>query len=180
MKSTSTMTTRTRIETIILYVVFAFYILFLLKLMIFSRVSSPDARSINLIPFASIKAYLLGGSATLTRFAFSNVAGNIIAFMPLGAYLPLFRSNKSTLRNLLVILIASLVIELIQGTFGIGTADIDDIILNCLGGLIGIWGYKLLVRIFRSEKRAHTAMTIVSAMGLPILLYYLFIIKLRL
>ena len=60
-----------------------------------------------------------------------------------------------------------------------GASDIDDIILNCSGGFIGILGYKLLLFILRHEKRVNTAITILSAMGLPILLYYLFMVKMR-
>ncbi|WP_367649646.1 VanZ family protein [Paenibacillus sp. NEAU-GSW1] len=39
--------------------------------------------------------------------------------------------------------------EIIQGLLGIGAADIDDIILNVLGGWIGILVYKSLLFILR-------------------------------
>jgi glycopeptide antibiotics resistance protein len=71
-------------------------------------------------------------------------------------------------------------VEVIQGLLGIGTADIDDIILNCLGGLIGILVYKFLLLILRDEKKVSTAITILSAIGLPVLLYLLFMVRLRL
>ncbi|MNI31119.1 VanZ like family protein [compost metagenome] len=74
----------------------------------------------------------------------------------------------------------SLFIEIIQGLLGIGASDIDDIILNCLGGLVGILGYKFLLFILRDEKKVRTAITILSAIGLPVLLYYLFVVRLRL
>ncbi len=188
MNNMSKPSVRARVETIILYVVFAFYILFLLKLLIFSRLSLSDlqsgfqgaTRAINLIPFGSIRNYVLSDSANIQRFAFGNVVGNILAFVPLGAYLPLFRRDKRIARNLLPIFIASLLIEIIQGLFGIGTADIDDVILNCLGGLLGIWGYRIFLLILRDQQKVRTAMAILSAMGLPVLLYYLFMIKLRL
>jgi glycopeptide antibiotics resistance protein len=74
----------------------------------------------------------------------------------------------------------SLFVEIIQGYLGIGAADIDDIILNCLGGLIGILGYKFLLFILRDEKKVRVAITILSAIGLPILLYLSFMVRLRL
>lgn len=182
------MNKRERIESVFLYGVFICYILFLIKLLFLSRVS-PLAmfnsqrtveRSINLIPFYSIKEYIFSNSTTIKKFAFSNVVGNIAIFIPLGTYLSLFKNNKKVITNLLFIFIVSLSIEIIQGLLGIGASDIDDIILNCLGGLIGILGYKFLLLILRNEKKVHVAITILSAIGLPVLLYLLFVARLRL
>ena len=182
------MSQRERIETAILSVVFIFYILFLLKLLLFSRVLFSDLfsiqraqdRSINLIPFNSIKGYIFSGSGTMQNFSFANVIGNIVVFIPLGTYLALFKKNRNVLINLLVIFIMSFFVEIVQGILAIGSADIDDIILNCLGGLIGILGYRFLLLIFRDHKKVHTAITALSVAGLPVLFYYLFMIKLRL
>jgi len=60
------------------------------------------------------------------------------------------------------IFIVSLFAEIIQGLFGIGASDIDDVILNSFGGLLGILGYKLFLIILRDEKKAHTIITILS------------------
>jgi glycopeptide antibiotics resistance protein len=137
-------------------------------------------RSINLIPFYSIKEYIFGSDAEVKRFTFSNVVGNIAIFIPLGTYLVLFKNDKRVITNLLFIFIVSLFVEIIQGLLGIGASDIDDIILNCLGGLIGILGYKFLLFILRDEKKVHTAITILSAIvGLPVIFYLLFMVRMR-
>ncbi|WP_248925897.1 VanZ family protein [Paenibacillus hamazuiensis] len=188
MKNGSIINKLKRIETVFLYGVFICYILFLFKLLFLSRVSLFDLlnsqrtlnRSINLIPFYSIKEYIFTSSATIKNFAFANVAGNIMIFIPLGTYLSLFKTDKRVIINLLFIFIVSLFIEIIQGLLGIGASDIDDIILNCFGGLVGIVGYKFLLFILRDEKKVRTAITILSAIGLPVLLYYLFVVRLRL
>ncbi len=188
MKNGGIMNKRERIETVFLYGVFICYILFLIKLLFLSRVSLLELfnsqrtldKSINLIPFYSIKEYLFSNSATIKKFAFGNVVGNIVIFIPLGTYLSLFKNNKRVITNLLFIFIASLFIEIIQGLLGIGASDIDDIILNCLGGLVGILGYKFLLFILRDEKKVRVAITILSAIGLPVLLYLLFVVRLRL
>lgn len=182
------MNKRERFETVFLYGVFICYILFLIKLLFLSRVSLLNLfnsqrtldRSINLIPFYSIKEYIFTNSATIKKFAFSNMVGNIVIFIPLGTYLSLFKNNKRVITNLLFIFIVSLFIEIIQGLLGIGASDIDDIILNCLGGLVGILGYKFLLFILRDEKKVRVAITILSAIGLPVLLYLLFVVRLRL
>jgi glycopeptide antibiotics resistance protein len=179
MKNGGIMNKRERIKTVFLYGVFSCYILLLIKILLISRISHLEHRSINLIPFYSIKEYIFSNSATIKNFAFGNVVGNIVIFIPLGAYLSLFKKDKRVIRSLLLIFIVSLFVEIIQGLLGIGASDIDDIILNCLGGLIGILGYKFLLFILRDEKKAHTAITILSAMGLPCILYYLFMVKMR-
>ncbi|MBL4937867.1 VanZ family protein [Clostridium sp. YIM B02515] len=173
------MNKRERIKTVFLYGVFICYILLLIKILFLSRVSLLENRSINLIPFYSIKEYIFSNSATIKKFAFGNVVGNIVIFIPLGTYLSLFKNDKRVLTNLLLIFIVSLFVEIIQGILGIGASDIDDIILNCLGGLIGIIGYKFLLFILRDEKKVHTAITILSAIGLPCILYYLFMVRMR-
>lgn len=188
MKNGGIMSKRERIETVFLYGVFICYILFLFKLLFLSRVSLLDLfnsqraldRSINIIPFYSIKEYISSNIATIKKFAFSNLVGNIVIFIPLGTYLSLFKNNKRIITNLLFIFIVSLFVEIIQGLLGIGTSDIDDIILNSLGGLVGILVYKFLVFILRDEKKVRVSITILSAIGLPVLLYLLFMVRLRL
>jgi glycopeptide antibiotics resistance protein len=188
MKNGGIMNKRERIETVFLYGVFICYILFLIKLLFLSRVSLLDLfnsqrtldRSINLIPFYSIKEYIFSSSATIKKFSYGNVVGNIVIFIPLGTYLSLFKNNKRVITNLLFIFIVSLFVEIIQGLLGIGASDIDDIILNCLGGLVGILGYKFLLFVLRDEKKVRVAITILSAIGLPVLLFLLFMVKLRL
>ncbi|MEJ9212512.1 VanZ family protein [Bacillus smithii] len=179
MKNGGIMNKQERVKTVFLYGVFICYILLLIKILFLSRISHLEHRSINLIPFYSIMEYISGRSANIKAFAFSNVVGNIVIFIPLGTYLSLFKNDKRVITNLLFIFIVSLFVEIIQGLLGIGASDIDDIILNCLGGLIGISGYKFLLFIFRDEKKVHTAITILSAIGLPLILYYLFMMRMR-
>lgn len=179
---------REQIKTVFLYGVFICYILLLIKILFLSRVSLLELfnsqrtifRSINLIPFHSIMEYISGSTENLKRFAFGNVVGNIAIFAPLGIYLSLFKNDKRVITNLLFIFIVSLFVEIIQGLLGIGASDIDDVILNCLGGWIGILGYKFLSFILRDEKKVHTAITILSIIiGFPVTLYFLFVVKMR-
>jgi glycopeptide antibiotics resistance protein len=179
MKNGGIMNKQERIKTVFLYGIFICYILLLIKILLLSRTSHSELRSINLIPFYSIKEYIFSNSATIKKFAFGNVVGNIAIFIPLGTYLPLFKNDKRVRTNLLFIFVVSLFVEIIQGLLGIGASDIDDIILNCLGGLIGILGYKFLLFILRDEKKVHTAITILSAIGLSCILYYLFMMRMR-
>lgn len=187
MKKWANMNNRERLQTAVIYGVFIFYILLLLRILFFSRVSILELfdsqriinSSINLIPFNSIIEFVFGGSEAAQRFSFANVVGNIAIFIPLGVYFQLFKKDTRVIINLLYIFIVSLAVEIIQGLLGIGTADIDDIILNSLGGCIGILGYKFLFLIFRDEKKVSAAIAILSVLGLPAIIYYLFIIRMR-
>ncbi|MCD1257638.1 VanZ family protein [Paenibacillus athensensis] len=179
---------RARIETVLLYGIFICYLIFLMKLLFLSRISYAElfhsertwTRSVNLIPLSSILEYVRGDSETLQQFAFSNVAGNMMIFFPLGMYIPLFRRDKRMRANLLILLLTSVAVEFIQGLLALGTADIDDILLNTLGGWLGLLGYMLLKRLCRSEKRVRTVITLLSVAGLPCILYILFMVRLRL
>ena len=92
------MNKREKIKTVFLCGVFICYILLLIKILFLSRISilelfnSPRTlfRSINIIPFYSITEYITASSINIKQFAFSNVVGNIVIFIPLGVYLPLF------------------------------------------------------------------------------------------
>lgn len=182
------MNKRERIETVFLYGIFICYILLLIKILFLSRVSLLElfngqrtiVRSINLLPFHSIMEYISGSSENLKRFAFGNVVGNVAIFVPFGIYLPLLKKDKRIITNLLFIFLVSLLVEIIQGLLGIGTSDIDDVILNCLGGWIGILGYKFLLFLLRNEKKVRTVISILSTIiGLPVILFFLFVIKMR-
>ena len=183
------MNKRERIKMVFLVGIFICYILLLMKILFFSRISlfelfhsqGASFRSFNFIPFYSIWQYLSGSTANLRTFAFGNVVGNIVIFIPLGIYLPTFKKDKRVKTNLLFIFIVSLFVEIMQGIFGIGASDIDDILLNCLGGWVGLLGYQFLIFLLRDDKKVITAITMLSAvLGLPVVFYLLFMVRLRL
>ena len=92
--------------------------------------------SINLIPFSSEGAmtYIL----------------NIIMFMPLGFLLPLIWKNfRNAKKVVLMGFLMSLAIEICQ-LFNIRTTDIDDLMMNTLGAVIGYFIWKLTKRLFKN------------------------------
>lgn len=172
------MTVLEKIGTVVIWVAFVLYLVFLLKLLLFSRAPGSE-RSLNLIPFATISDYLFSGSAAVKRFAIGNVIGNVVAFVPLGAFLPLLRHRTGIGTNLLVVVCASVAVEIVQGVFGLGASDIDDVILNTLGGLVGVLFFTLLRVFIRRWIRVITAMAVLSLLAVPILCYLLFAVRLR-
>ena len=89
---------------------------------------------ISFIPFRDIIEMLKGG---LTLHTIINILGNIIMFMPMGFLLPLLFSNLDSLKKTVVIGFGtSLLIEFTQ-LFLIRATDIDDLILNTFGTMLG-------------------------------------------
>jgi len=173
------MTTRAKLETVVICAAFALYAVFALKLLLFSRPPGSE-RSFNLIPFASISHYLFSGTSGVRSFAFGNIAGNVLLFIPLGSCLSVL--TKSTMsRTMLIVASTSVAVEILQCVFAMGASDIDDVILNCLGGFIGIQFFLLLIVIVRDRDRdrARTIVAVLSVVALPVLSYLVFVLRLR-
>jgi glycopeptide antibiotics resistance protein len=83
--------------------------------------------------------------------------GNIIWFVPFGILLPLITKIKiSFLRMGLYGLMLSLIIEVSQFIFGTGISEIDDLILNTLGAIVGYTVYKI-INHFNLSRKAHSS-----------------------
>lgn len=101
--------------------------------------------NINYVPFHTISAYLrlLTGwqgviRPWLVRNAVINLAGNIIAFVPLGLFLPgLWPRLRCFWRFCLWVAAAVAAVELLQLFTLRGSCDVDDLILNAAGAALG-------------------------------------------
>ncbi|MGN0585749.1 MAG: VanZ family protein, partial [Oscillospiraceae bacterium] len=164
----------------VMKVIFAVYILTLLRFTLFKYVPLtrlPDAffmteREFNLIPFKGIYEMIKGFSA---HSLVNNILGNILLFLPFGILFPMttvFEGETPVYGCL-----TSILIEVIQYAFAMGAADIDDIILNTIGAFIG---YRLIycliiVNIFKKRETMLTVMAVLLGAGLIaglFLLYY--------
>lgn len=112
---------------------------------------SKKITQINFTPLVNtIIPYLQGGPAI--RIALENLLGNIFAFSPLGFFLPMLFKKCGRFKNIfLVSLGASLFIEIVQLIFYLGTCDIDDLILNVLGSLLGYGVYRLFYNLYNKR-----------------------------
>ena len=61
-----------------------------------------------------------------------------------------------------IIFISSRIVEIIQVIFKVGIFDIDDILLNTIGGIIGILVYKCLFKIFNSHVKVKNTLAVIS------------------
>ncbi len=105
----------------------------------------------NLIPFTEILRYPIG-----THGFMMNVVGNILIFLPFGYFVSGYVKASKVSHILVISFITSFVVEIVQYYIG-RSFDIDDILLNVVGSIIGFLLYialnaieKHLPRIFRS------------------------------
>ncbi len=99
---------------------------------------------INLIPFVNIFNY------SSIRDIIRNVIGNVAMFIPSGIVLPIvYRKVNSFWKVVAAGAFLSLCIEILQLPFPSRTSDIDDLILNTLGVVVGYGIYSAFKRIIR-------------------------------
>lgn len=114
-----------------------------------------DTYHYNLKPFAEIQRYL----NNIPRIGYFNVilnlAGNVVCFMPLGFVLPIITYRGwGIIKVTLMSFLASLFVEVLQLTSKLGSCDVDDMILNTLGGILGYLLFVICRGIYRlSVKR---------------------------
>lgn len=112
--------------------------------------------AINLIPFLP---FVEQAKSMGLKIALYQIFGNILAFIPFSiltaVVYPRYRRLSS---NLFLAFLVSLAIELIQLSINMLTqvanraVDVNDILLNTLGGLIGFFAYLLIDKTFKLTK----------------------------
>jgi len=118
---------------------FAAYLVFLLWVVLFKLSYDPidvirafQTRSLNLIPFIhSLRGEMIS---------------NILAFIPFGVMLGVTFKELTFKSKIALIFAFSLAVEIIQYALAIGVTDITDVIMNTLGGLVGIALYDLVMK----------------------------------
>lgn len=105
------------------------YIFLLFQLL--TKVELNTNSGYNLVPFTEIFRYKFGSSLFIY-----NVGGNILAFVIFGLIVSSYIKPKTCLAPFLTSLVVSTTVEFVQLNIG-RSFDVDDIILNVLGGIIG-------------------------------------------
>ena len=158
----------------ILMLFFMIYVLCLFQIVTFEYplVSSID-NHFNLVPLREISRYSFG-----SRLFFKNVVGNLLMFMPYGFFASYFTKMDNKYYAFSLIAFASITIETTQLAIG-RVFDIDDIILNIVGGLIGYGIYRLLSKIGDSLPRIFLNqwfLNILSLLLIIILVVYVWVV----
>ena len=126
----------------IAYLLLLVYVLFYSAL--FGRVEHSEYRY-NLTMLQEIgRYYYIGIRSGAWKLFIMNVIGNIAVFVPFGVCLPaLFPRCRNMLVTTMLTLEFSFCVEIIQLLTKVGSFDVDDLLLNTLGGLVGFIFYAI-------------------------------------
>jgi glycopeptide antibiotics resistance protein len=140
--------------TIVLFVIYALLLVGVILFKFpFQYDLTENGRELNLIPF--------GGSYTDLRGpGIGEGVENVLIFVPFGIYLSMLKREWTVWRRVATIAATSVGFEAVQFAFGIGRADITDVICNTFGGVLGIGLYAITANVMRT--RANRVLNIVG------------------
>lgn len=148
---------RPRLRKEVRWLAFTAYLLMLLMLTVFRNHYFPwqwqlhldrPLSDINFVPLVNTLKLRFGSAVDL----WYQSLGNVVWFLPFGFGLPAQSSRRLGLFGVIWRSVAfSVVIEGLQFVLMTGVADIDDVIFNTLGGIVGYLLYRFL---FGRSKRA--------------------------
>ncbi len=159
----------------IFYLFFLMYILCLFQIVTFEDTSTLVSGN-NFEPFKEILRYQLG-----SRLFFKNVIGNVVLFIPYGIFASMYTKIEKPHHALGLIFFASATVEITQLLIG-RVFDIDDIILNVIGGMIGFLIYITIKKIGDSLPkvfRSNIFLNILSVLLVIILTGYIWMVVIR-
>ena len=142
------------------WVLFVLYLASLVYFMFFAESfgRDPAARdyAYNLELFKEIKRFYHYREQLGIHAFLLNVVGNVAAFIPCGFFLPIVsRRSRRWYNAILICFGLSFCIEVTQLVCKVGSFDVDDLLLNTAGGIIGFISYRIVQRIrIRRKRRA--------------------------
>ncbi|MED3804581.1 VanZ family protein [Lysinibacillus xylanilyticus] len=158
-----------QIKKLLLGALFIGYIVFVCELTIIGRGTSHYLQ-MNLHPFSGyIDAWKKYSLRDLQNCIF-----NILMFVPLGIFLPLLIAKTKAFKWLLLVVVsATLSIETYQTLSGAGIFELDDLINNSLGGIIGYQLYRLGASVAHHKKIK--IKSLVGNLAIPLLIGLIFL-----
>ena len=123
----------TKKEKFVLYkeLTYLLFLVYLLSLFYIVTFQDDNYGTSNLIPFKEIFRYDI-----TSKLFIKNILGNILLFMPFGLFVTAYLDTEKAFPAFILTFISSLSVEIVQKVIG-RVFDVDDIILNVLGGTIG-------------------------------------------
>ncbi|MEP7166428.1 MAG: VanZ family protein [Candidatus Woesebacteria bacterium] len=97
----------------------------------------------NFIPFRTIGPYLFGDKGLI--IAGINLVGNIALLIPVGFFAPFVFPTLTWKKSLILAIASGLAIEGLQTLLHVGIFDIDDVMLNALGVMLGYFAATILI-----------------------------------
>ena len=117
------------------------FIIYLLSLFYIVTFQDDNYGLSNFIPFKEMFRYSINSHLFIKNFI-----GNILLFMPFGLFVTAYLDQRKVYPAIILTTISSISIEIVQNIIG-RVFDIDDIILNIVGGTIGAVLFILLDKL---------------------------------
>lgn len=133
----------------VLYILFIFY--FLLLSDWYGRSGEMREYHYNLVLFKEIKRFWTYRAQLGMRAVVHNLLGNMAVFVPFGFFMPMASKYRSFLTTAFYGFGISFCVEVFQLITKVGSFDVDDLLLNTIGGILG---YILFV-ICNTVRRRH-------------------------
>lgn len=118
----------------------------------YGRTDINPAYRYNLVLFREIRRFWLHRDILGTSVMLINIVGNVAVFIPIGFMLPLlFPHTDQAGRTVAATFLLSLLAETCQLIMRVGCFDVDDLLLNTLGGALGYLLFVCFRRIWRKK-----------------------------
>lgn len=144
---------------------FIIYILLLFELL--TGTENSYGSGMNIIPFKEIMRYKFG-----SKMFIYNVLGNILIFVPFGYFISRYVKPKKVFPIIVDAIITSITVETVQLKIG-RSFDIDDVMLNMVGAILGYFVYIALDAIYKHLPKILQKDFIYDAISLIILVMFI-------
>lgn len=136
-------------------IMFGVYIIFLIYFLFFAESTGRtfESRSYhyNLDLFKEIGRFIKYRNVLGMQAVLLNLLGNVVAFIPFGFFLPILHPRcRSFMYTTFFSFEFSLMVETIQLVSKVGSFDVDDLLLNTIGGALGCFTFLCMNRIRRT------------------------------
>ena len=122
-------------------VMFVLYIAFLVYFLCFAewygRTEPAEGYRYNLVLFKEIMRFIEYREELGAFAVFANLFGNILIFVPYGFFISMASTSRGFFQTLFYSFALSLGVEIFQLFARVGSFDVDDLLLNTLGGVLG-------------------------------------------
>lgn len=134
-------------------ILFFMYMIFVVYFLIFSELYGRQGEMsdyhYNLVLFQEITRFIRYREQLGFFAVFTNIVGNIMIFVPFGVFLPMASEKKSFIHTMICSFLFSLGVEVFQLITKVGCFDVDDLLLNTIGGIIGYTLFRICGKIRR-------------------------------
>ena len=127
--------------------------------------------AINMVPFHSIRENLRYGHSPVSW----DMLYNMVMFVPFGIVYCYYQKKFSIYKAIGFSFLTTFLIEASQFVFKTGVVDIDDLMINTMGSLVGIFLYIVLRKILQWKQigEIHKAIDTVATILPPIFIAFL-------